>query len=471
MKDPPSPFNLPRPRETYSRLLRRTLFGLNAKLAWKVMIRCDQTASSFPIKRIEFVLHQFVFPFYTNTHSNNAAGQLMSRYVDEARHIVMRSVGGSCQDDLLVFSGSGASGAVCHLVHMLGSGLKETTVFVSGLEHLSNYLPWTRSCVSVKILPTDTNGMIDAGAFAVALRATPGKKLAALTACSNVSGVLQDTHGLAVVAHKHGCPVMFDFAASAPYVDVDMNRDPKHGDYFDAIVLSPHKLPGGQGAPGVLIVKRRMVEGASAFVPGGGTVRHVSRFTGITYSNSPEVRQSGGTPNILGIFRAGLAFLVKSWFASEIYAEELKLTRVFQSRLETLEREFRGFQMLNPRGNMHRLPIFIVRITGMHPNLIVAMLSDRFGVLTRGGVNCAPLAADDLLGLTKRHAESIRAAIVTGRGTPPEYGWVRVTLCALHTDADLDRIEAALRAVCRHGASWAKRYVFDPASNTFSRRK
>ena len=45
----------------------------------------------------------------------------------------------------------------------------------------------------------------------------------------------------------------------------------------DAIFFSPHKLVGGPGAPGVLVVKRRLLSRAKVPTqPGGGTVFFVT---------------------------------------------------------------------------------------------------------------------------------------------------------------------------------------------------
>ena len=76
------------------------------------------------------------------------------------------------------------------------------------------------------------------------------------------------------------------------------------------VLCSPHKLPGGPGSPGVLVVKKRLVHNAVPTTPGGGTVFYVTADHH-RYIENLEEREEGGTPNILGAIRAGLVFHLK----------------------------------------------------------------------------------------------------------------------------------------------------------------
>lgn len=107
------------------------------------LISCDQTASSFPLKYIENKLIKYVYPFYSNVHSNNFMGRLMSDYINESKKIIINSVGASCNKYSIIFTGYGASGAITHLSHLIKPILNENCVlFISTFEHYSNYLPW-----------------------------------------------------------------------------------------------------------------------------------------------------------------------------------------------------------------------------------------------------------------------------------------------------------------------------------------
>ncbi len=82
-------------------------------------------------------------------------------------------------------------------------------------------------------------------------------------------------------------------------------------DYKDAIFLSPHKMIGGPGTPGVLVARRELFSNSVPDVVGGGTVSYVNPADHY-YLDDPEVREEGGTPAIVESIRAGLVFLLKS---------------------------------------------------------------------------------------------------------------------------------------------------------------
>ena len=80
--------------------------------------------------------------------------------------------------------------------------------------------------------------------------------------------------------------------------------------YLDAIFISPHKLIGGPGTPGLLVARRELFDNRVPDVPGGGTVAYVNRVDH-DYLADIEHREEGGTPDIVGSIRAGLVFQLK----------------------------------------------------------------------------------------------------------------------------------------------------------------
>ena len=190
-------------------------------------------------------------------------------------------------------------------------------VFVGPHEHHSNLLPWRESCAIVVTIPEDSRtGGPCVRALASALRryADHPTLIGSFSAASNVTGVLADVNAITEMLHAHGALAFWDYAAAAPYVDVDMNPvvfDPNTGAlntnvYKDAIFVSPHKLPGGPGSPGVLVAKRSLFQNDVPSEPGGGTVFFVTGADHRYLSNRVE-REEGGTQDIVGSARAGLA--------------------------------------------------------------------------------------------------------------------------------------------------------------------
>ena len=90
---------------------------------------------------------------------------------------------------------------------------------------------------------------------------------------------------------------------------VDMNPNQDSAFAKDALFFSPHKFPGGVSTSGVLVVKKRLLANRVPTHPGGGTVFYVTEDTHRYLSNREE-REEGGTPDIVGAIRTGLAFKV-----------------------------------------------------------------------------------------------------------------------------------------------------------------
>ena len=155
--------------------------------------------------------------------------------------------------------------------------------------------------------------------------------IGSFSAASNVTGVRADVNLITETLHRGNALAFWDYAAAAAYVDVDMNPvvfDEDTGAlnpyvYKDAIFMSPHKLPGGPGAPGILVAKRALFVNEVPSEPGGGTVFYVTSTDHRYLSNRVE-REEGGTQDIVGSVRAGLAFQVKGgrWGRRVIEAAE-----------------------------------------------------------------------------------------------------------------------------------------------------
>ncbi len=133
-------------------------------------------------------------------------------------------------------------------------------VFIGPYEHHSNELPWRESIADVVTIHEDADGHIDVDQLRAELERYVDRelKIGSFSAASNVTGIVTDTHRITRLLHEHGALALWDFAACAPYVDIEMNpRDPADtGARKDAIFLSPHKFIGGPGTPGVLVVSR-----------------------------------------------------------------------------------------------------------------------------------------------------------------------------------------------------------------------
>ena len=431
------------------------------------VLPCDQTASGFPLKCIDTFLQRYVYPCYSNTHSNNLLGRMMSKYISESKDTILKHVGACTGKDAIIFSGSGCSGAINHLVWMIKPKLEKCTVFITNTEHYSNLLPWYHHAKKVIVLNvSEDTGLLDIDDYTHELQKAKGNFILSVSACSNVTGVIQDTNYLAAVCHYYSGLFFADFAASAPYVPIDMHTDDKSGQYYDAIFISPHKFPGGPSSPGILIFNKSIACNSVTYTPSGGTVSKITT-AGPKYSTDIEVKESGGTPNIIGIIRAGLTFSLQKRYQREITMYETEWTKQFQGMLLSIQsRNTNRLSILNPISNLHRLPIFSFQIfdrrgVNVHYNLVVVLLCDLFGIMSRGGVSCSGIYSDMLLGTGSGKAGG------KVREADSKRGWVRVTLHAIHSHDDLLYIANAIEYIIQNLDQYSGMYTYSEKCNTF----
>jgi selenocysteine lyase/cysteine desulfurase len=450
----------------------------------------DYTASGRALEFIEDVIRDEVLPRYANTHTESSGtGLQTTRLREDARAIVHEAVGGD-DDTCVIFCGSGSTGAIDKLIGMLGLRLPSAmddrhdfaasvaphdrpVVFVGPFEHHSNELPWRESMVDVVRVPEDADGHIDQAYLAAQLETYADRplRIGAFSAASNVTGIVSDTFGISALLHRHDALAVWDFAAAAPYIEIQMTApETEPLAYKDAIVLSPHKFVGGPGTPGVLAVRRQLLTNRVPDVVGGGTVAYVNPEEHV-YLADAVAREEGGTPAIVESIRAGLVFQLKQAVGtSTIRAHEHDYLR----RAIAAWRQVPSLQVL---GNLdaERLSIlsFVVRRPGgqyLHHNAVVTLLDDLFGVQARGGCSCAGPYGHRLLGIDIERSHEYEREITRGcEGIKP--GWVRVNFNYFISEAVFQYLVRAVAFVAEHGAAFLPDYHFDPLTGLWQHRR
>jgi selenocysteine lyase/cysteine desulfurase len=401
---------------------------------------------------------------------------------------VIRDALGGDDDTLVIFTGSGATGAIDKLVRILGlripSPLEDEfalsshipadarpVVFVGPFEHHSNELPWRETIADVVEIPADHDGHIDLDALEEKLISFAGRPrlIGSFSAASNVTGIVSDTAGVARVLHRHGALSFWDFAAAAPYVEIDMCPDGDPDGRLDAVFLSPHKLIGGPGTPGVLAVRRELVANRVPSVPGGGTVAYVNPLEHV-YLDDPIAREEGGTPDIIGAIRAGLVFQLKQAVGVPLIksVEEALLKRAVEAWSQEPAIEILG----NLDAERLSIVSFVIRQPGgkyLHHNFVVALLNDLFGIQARGGCSCAGPYGHRLLGIDLEHSHAFQHEISAGcEGIKP--GWVRVNFTYFLDETVADYIIDAVRFVASDGERFMADYSFEPSTGLWRHR-
>jgi selenocysteine lyase/cysteine desulfurase len=450
----------------------------------------DYTASGRSLTFIEDLIRDEVLPRYANTHTESSGtGLQTTRLREDARRIIHDAVGGD-DETCVIFCGSGSTGAVDKLIGILGLRIpsqledryalstaippvERPVVFVGPFEHHSNELPWRESIADVIEIPEDADGHIDLAQLEVELARHEARplKIGSFSAASNVTGIFSNTCAIADLLHRHGALSFWDFAAAAPYVEIEMNpRCSQHPlAYKDAIFLSPHKLVGGPGTPGVLVVRRELLTNRVPDVVGGGTVAYVNP-TEHRYLDDPEHREEGGTPAIVESIRAGLVFQLKQAVGVDVIREH---EEDFWRRAVARWSRNPNLELL---GNLEaeRLSIvsFVVRRPGgryLHHNVVVALLNDLFGIQARGGCSCAGPYGHRLLGIDLERSHEFEREIARGcEGIKP--GWTRVSFNYFISEAVFRYIVEAVDLVATEGWKLLPLYRFDPQTALWRHR-
>jgi selenocysteine lyase/cysteine desulfurase len=454
----------------------------------------DYTASGRSLSFIEDFIRSHVLPLYANTHTETSGtGRQTGHFREEARAIIKQAVGGG-PDDVVIFTGSGATGAIQHLIEVLNLRIpndlsdryqlaakipreERPVVFIGPFEHHSNELPWRESIAEVVTIREDLDGHIDLGHLEEELVRYADRpiKIGSFSAASNVTGIGTDTRRVASLLHRYGALSFWDFAAAGPYVKIEMNLGAGEPDgdgalaYKDAIFLSPHKFIGGPGTPGVLVAKRALFKNRVPTVPGGGTVMYVNTVEH-RYLADPEMREEGGTPAIVESIRAGLVFQLKEqvgWQTIRAREEDF-IRRAIASWSKDAHLEILGNR------DAWRLSIvsFVVRHGGayLHHNFVVALLNDLFGIQARGGCSCAGPYGHRLLGIDLEASKEFEREVMRGcEGIKP--GWVRVNFNYFLSETQFQFLLDAIHLVASEGWKLLPHYRFEPLTGLWQHRR
>ncbi len=466
--------------QDYFRPFRENIIGqeqeFRSPYGNKRILYADWIASGRLYKPIEDKITETFGPFIGNTHTETSeTGTLMTKSYHYAHRLIKKHVNAS-PNDVIITTGFGMTAAVVKFQRILGlktcgkltrkeclSEIEKPVVFVTHMEHHSNHTSWYETMADVVQLEPNKNMRVDLDDLRNKLEQYKDRKMkiGSFTACSNVTGIETPYHKMAAIMHEYGGLAFIDFAASAPYVDINMHPE-NPMEKLDGIYFSPHKFLGGPGSSGVLIFDSKLYNSHSPDLPGGGTVDWTNPWGEYKFIDNIEAREDGGTPGFLQAIRTALAIKLK---------EKIGTDKIEQREKELVKLAFREFRKI-PELNIladkieDRFGIISFYLENVHFNLVVKLLNDRFGIQSRGGCACAGTYGHFLLNVSYEDSHAITNLINSG-DLSKKPGWIRVSLHPTMTDEELLFIVDAVKQVQKNAGKWVEDYVYNKHTNEF----
>ncbi len=419
-------------------------------------------------RRIQSILWR-----YANTHSANSRNANLMGELYENAKAHLKELLELDESFFVIPSGYGATGAMKKYQKIKGlyipprlkadlgdllNGVAKKRVLVGGYEHHSNDISLREAFCEIVRIPLE-NGLMSVDSLKSLLdsgidspknshdskvdspkksrdsradlrKDSPKIDFASINIASNVSGIIAPYAQIAQILRKKNIDIAFDLAAISPHSNVDSSL-------FDSAFLSPHKLIGGIGSCGILIIRKDSFE--STLPPtfsGGGSVKYVSENSHY-YIDNIESREDSGTPPILPLLRAVLAYQYRNEIGLDFIAKREKvLYEILLSELKQIS----GITLYGVDLDASYLPIISFNIDGVSPYDLAWDLSHNYGIETRAGCSCAGVYGHYLTGISE-----IKDIALLDSGKAQKPAWLRVSLHYSHNGNDIEKFINALK--------------------------
>jgi cysteine desulfurase/selenocysteine lyase len=400
----------------------------------------------------EFLRH------YANTHSRiHFSARAATEAYACARARVLSFIGADPEQYVCLFVGNGSTGALNRAAHYLNAyRSRPSTVLVSSMEHHSNDLPHRRRG-RVRHIPlagaAPTLGIVDIDAFTALLCAEP-VQYAAVSMASNVTGIVNPIARLTAAARAQEVPIVVDASQAIAHVPVRMSALGQP----DVLAFSGHKVYA-PGSPGVLIIRRDIVEAVPPSELGGGMVGQVSPHD---YTLAPELsdREEAGTPNVVGAVALAAVLDVLDRIGMEAIAEyEHVLDEILMQELSSVPGlRFYGSAATVP---WPRIGVASFNVGALDHGFLAAVLNDYFCIAVRNGCFCAQpyapaLLAPELWDLDVSDDPAEAEPELTQRR-----GMVRASLAMYSSRDDIRELGSALREIQANPGQYRELYSVD----------
>jgi cysteine desulfurase family protein len=254
-------------------------------------------------------------------------------------------------------------------------------VITSSMEHNSVMRPlraMERRGVNLTVIPCDKSGMIDPAQISAAIR--KNTKAIFITQASNVTGTVMPVDDIGRIAREHGLVFCVDAAQTAGCYPIDVEAM-----NIDLLVFTGHKSLFGPSGTGGLYIREGLENKIGPLCVG----RTGSRSEVEEQPDFMPDSYEAGTPNTVGIagLQAGLEFVLSEGIA-QIKRKEEGLVKTFMEGIKCLP----GVMLYGQTDTQKRTPVVSFNITGMDPAAVALELDERFKIMSRSGIHCAPSA-------------------------------------------------------------------------------
>lgn len=258
-------------------------------------------------------------------------------------------------------------------------------VIVSGMEHNAVMRPLRQLesiGVAYDVAQADTEGMVSPDKVELLIK--PETKAVMVTHASNVCGTVVPIKEIGEICKRNHLFFAVDSAQSAGTLEVNMQECS-----IDFLAFTGHKgLLGPQGIGGFLISEE--LEQVLTPVIAGGTGSQSDSFD--LPANLPDKYESGtmNLPGIIGL-HAALSY-IEEVTVEEIHRKKMELTAYFLEKVRELE----GVRIAGRQHTEGRVAVVSLDFEHVDNAVLAFELEANYGIMTRVGLHCAPLAHKSL---------------------------------------------------------------------------
>lgn len=426
----------------------------------------DSAASTLALRPAQEVAQAFL-QHYANTHSQlHYAARIASATYHWAHQQVLHFCHADTHRYTCFFGGSGATAGLNRLARMLATQRPQRdVVLVSQMEHHSNDLPHRKHaahCVSIPLQgETPALGQIDLTALQQLLEKY-GERVnyVAVTAASNVTGIINPIHDIAELAHAFGAWIVVDGSQIMAHAPVHV-CDPTYPERnLDFLVFSGHKLYAPT-SPGVVVASRALLETWEPDEVGGGMVDQVYLEQYQITSGFPE-REEAGTPNIVGAVL--LATVLET-------LQRIGMERIHQAETQLLRQILDAFAALPEvtiYGSLNQVPrtgTVAFNVAGLDHGLVAAVLNDYHNVAVRNECFCAHPYVREMLKPELWALDIDPDADYALADIKRKQGMVRASLGLYSSTADIDALLTGLNDLIARREYYRNLYQADSEGN------